>query len=277
MESFRWKVAVSGYRWVTNYTEPVTLAFFKEAVIPVKWEFREYEPKEGLFLEFARTATNRRGILAFAARYGHLGEGDDELRGCLEPTCSDESSDSEKLASIVFKRATVPQEFQGWVAHIKKMRKAVRLWERFRGEPSRAESRQQLQAAVHEQICDMRVGIRFEISGPPRPQAAIRIVPTTLIGAMWLQLAESIAGNKMHRSCVSCGWWFEIGPSTARKSKFYCSEACRSRAYRGRKEEALRLAAQGKEPKEIAGLVGANLASVKQWLKPKVTRGTQDG
>ncbi len=79
-----------------------------------------------------------------------------------------------------------------------------------------------------------RVSPRLEESAPAtRPQ--IRLVPHGLIGALWLQLAQSIDGDRDYRRCSECLTWFEIAPGSGREDKRYCSNACRMRAYRKRK------------------------------------------
>lgn len=42
---------------------------------------------------------------------------------------------------------------------------------------------------------------------------------------------------KSHRQCRQCGISYEITPKIARTNKLYCTNACRSKAYRGRKNE----------------------------------------
>ncbi len=64
---------------------------------------------------------------------------------------------------------------------------------------------------------------------------ATHLVPSSLIGALWLQLALAVEGNKEHRQCHECKSWFEIFPGSGRPDKLYCSDACRMRAYRKRK------------------------------------------
>jgi hypothetical protein len=62
--------------------------------------------------------------------------------------------------------------------------------------------------------------------------------PASLSGALWLQLAQGISGNKTYRSCPGCDRYFEVSPGTARKDRLYCSDRCRTRAYRTRLNEA---------------------------------------
>jgi hypothetical protein len=46
----------------------------------------------------------------------------------------------------------------------------------------------------------------------------------------------SIASNVLHRQCKECPNWFSVHPGTFRPEKLFCSDACRMRAYRKRKE-----------------------------------------
>jgi hypothetical protein len=66
-----------------------------------------------------------------------------------------------------------------------------------------------------------------------RPLLHLR--PDNLIGALWLQFAQAIDGTKTYRQCPSCGIWFELSPELGvRRHRVYCSNACRTRAYRNR-------------------------------------------
>ncbi len=66
--------------------------------------------------------------------------------------------------------------------------------------------------------------------------------PKNLIGAMWLQFARAIDGNKEYRRCAMCPTWMEVGdytnsPSSYRRSKKYCSNTCKCKAYRRRQSK----------------------------------------
>lgn len=62
-----------------------------------------------------------------------------------------------------------------------------------------------------------------------------------LIGALWVQLALAVAGNRTYRPCPVCGKWWDA--TNARSHKTVCSDNCRAkRSYRQRKaaeEQAL--------------------------------------
>jgi hypothetical protein len=63
----------------------------------------------------------------------------------------------------------------------------------------------------------------------------LRIVPETLIGAMWFQCARALTLNPSFRACRNCGKWFELSPDTRRKQSIYCSDRCKVAAYRAKK------------------------------------------
>jgi hypothetical protein len=51
----------------------------------------------------------------------------------------------------------------------------------------------------------------------------MQIVPRTLLSLMYLQLAQSLAGDRPVRICKHCKGLFEVGPGTGRKSgSEYC-------------------------------------------------------
>ena len=93
--------------------------------------------------------------------------------------------------------------------------------------------------------------------------------PDDLGGALWLQFAKAIAGSPEDRTrfqvCKECGEWFALPARGSRLTREYCSDACRIRAFRGRQARAL--AAEGKDPKDIARELDTTASVVKKWLK----------
>jgi hypothetical protein len=74
--------------------------------------------------------------------------------------------------------------------------------------------------------------------GRHRPRdLALFFVPGNLLGLVWLQLAEAINGNHQSRRCAGCKTWIVISRAAvgSRSSRFTRSNACRMRAYYGRK------------------------------------------
>ncbi len=68
-----------------------------------------------------------------------------------------------------------------------------------------------------------------------RGRMTMRIVPETLIGAMWFQCARVLTLNPVFRSCLHCQKWFELSPDTRRRQAIYCSDRCKVAAYRAKK------------------------------------------
>src|SRR5262249_35060082 len=87
----------------------------------------------------------------------------------------------------------------------------------------------------------------------------LKLVPGSLLAALWVQFARAIEGNRHYRECKECGRWFEVSPEAARTSRLFCSGPCRSRAYRGRQELAQKLHAKGHTLEEIARELGSDV------------------
>jgi hypothetical protein len=69
-----------------------------------------------------------------------------------------------------------------------------------------------------------------------------RLMPRNLLGAIWLQLAFAFSTHSSYQDCEQCGKTFELtrvdlaNPRKKRADQKYCSDACKSRAYRVRKQ-----------------------------------------
>jgi hypothetical protein len=95
----------------------------------------------------------------------------------------------------------------------------------------------------------------------------LQIIPDTLLSAMWLQFAQAIDGNRKHRACRECGKWFEISTEGTgfRVNREFCSDPCKSKDYRSRKSEALRLKSEGKSVAIIAKALDTPADTIKKW------------
>jgi hypothetical protein len=108
-----------------------------------------------------------------------------------------------------------------------------------------------------------------ELSWKPRqPRPTLSVAPDNLLGGLWLQFAEAVSGNKSFRSCPKCGKLIELSlePSGFRSDALFCSDQCRTKDYRDRKNLARELAAQGHSEREIAAQVRSTEATVHKWL-----------
>ena len=91
----------------------------------------------------------------------------------------------------------------------------------------------------------------------------LRFVRIDLMGFLWVQFAEAIAGGKQYKQCDSCGLWMEISPEHGRPEKTYCSPACKQRAYRTRLKSATRTKRQVRPKDDTpSGALKSNPVSV---------------
>ena len=102
-----------------------------------------------------------------------------------------------------------------------------------------------------------------------RERLGLYIVPDGLVGALWLQFARAVERDSRFRQCAECGIWFELAPGTARADKLYCSTPCRTKAYRKRQAEAVRLHAEGRSIENIARQLESDPETVRGWIERK--------
>ena len=91
---------------------------------------------------------------------------------------------------------------------------------------------------------------------------------------MWLQLAQTVAANKKHRQCKECGKWFEISKDKDARTerRIFCSASCKTREYRHRQQEAIRLQSKGKSVAEIGSKLKTDEKTIKTWVGSKATK-----
>lgn len=242
---FTWIVPDGGLRWIESRT--------RDSSEEGRWLVprtpfatrlgRRYSIKEfpALFRNFADTAVTEDGIEGFANQFGELGS-------FVEVEAPD---DWEGRDDVWFRGESLDK----WRKHLSAMRQAIEIWdaiqnrdvlalEELLGAPQYGE-----QASIPDGDPVLRalsfvknlVDQNLLLSSPrmtlvpDESTLALQVIPTTLAGALWLQLAVSIDERREYRRCQMCQRWFEISPeSKQRKSRLYCSNACRVRAYRER-------------------------------------------
>lgn len=149
----------------------------------------------GLFREFAALEPTQEAILRFANEYGCLMNRD----GAHE-------------------RFT---RWEFWIARMKDLIAALDdgrnndFWRLFNEEAEGLDLTEPLFAA--------------RIEPHPIPsKARFKMVPNSLLAAMWLQLANASTKSTAFKQCEFCPHWFPVGPGTGRKpSKRFCSNRCR--------------------------------------------------
>jgi hypothetical protein len=106
-------------------------------------------------------------------------------------------------------------------------------------------------------------------------QLGLYLAPTNLIGALWLQFARAVAGNKVYRQCRTCREWFEVSPRVARSDREFCKPSCKVSAYRSRKAEAKALAKKKISVDKIAERLKSDPKTVKKWIQEAKTKSRQ--
>ena len=91
------------------------------------------------------------------------------------------------------------------------------------------------------------------------------LVPKNLLGALWLQFAEAVASDKIYRLCKECSKQYEVNESE-RAVRHYCSNKCRSKAYRERQNEARKKHAAGQSFEDIARELDSDVKTIKVWV-----------
>jgi endogenous inhibitor of DNA gyrase (YacG/DUF329 family) len=107
----------------------------------------------------------------------------------------------------------------------------------------------------------------FSQLSPQTGRIDLKLQPSSLIGAPWLQASLALVKQAEFRRCLSCGTPIEISTSGgARTDAMFCSDRCKSRDFRKRKAEAKDLASQGVTPAQIAKRLRTDAKTVRTWI-----------
>jgi hypothetical protein len=241
--------------------------------------FERYEPlKEctGLFHSFAALTPDPEAMLGFANRYGALGADWDELGLWIEAVA--------RMRTLVAAWRGLTQE--NWGALRTTLSKIPALGQRVLFQPGtdlkRAGPSELVNAAVHllyNDVGGMTFGWTFGAwSRQPNPPVVwhqkakcpvLKLTPPSLWHAMYLQLARAILGNKSYQPCQACGRWFELAPGLNRADRQTCSDYCRVKNYRLRKQQDRELHDKGWPVTRIAKELGSHTNTIEKWLQNK--------
>lgn len=137
-------------------------------------------------------------------------------------------------------------------------------WNRVGLQPPYEERRRHLTWMFNVHLQHVQARMFFDGSSPSR----LSFAPLTLLAAMWLQLALSVAGDKEFRACKNCRRLFEISTELTgyRKHREFCSESCKTKDYRKRRRTAIALHKRGTKLTEIAAKIETNKETVRRWI-----------
>ena len=287
---FTWKVAHRGYRWI-DYKGGRWLCAI-DALARPDFVFDQYQTQQpllersGLFRELAELQPREPEILDFVNNFGLLTEG------------------QSLSVNTEFGRMPVQGEsLQFWQDEVHALKLTVSLWNtvstggnQLATELKAALAKLELpifvQRALHltdddplmtalsliqrQTDAHLRADVdsRLVFSGG-QPRLHLRLQPTTLLGALWLQFALAIDLLKRFVKCAECGSPFEVShaaklPENARTRSF-AVHAAASVIYRGRIEQAQRLRLS-LPPKEIARRLNTSLGVINRWLAAGKTK-----
>jgi len=220
--------------------------------------------KTGLFKRFAETSQSEKEILKFANRYGCLGgtlstavrvDGEsalslhaESLKGWREAieAMSEmlliwESATKQNLtrlsSRIYWHGAAVSYKKAGAYELIASEKTSPEVLERFSTGDIVQPALYLLQRRVNAQLAQHGVSPRL-LWDSGEGKLVMRLGANSLIGALWLQFARAIEGNKDYKQCQNCRDWMEVGGNrTARSDKKFCTPSCRTAAHRRKDAE----------------------------------------
>lgn len=190
---------------------------------------------DSLFMEFADLSQEPNDILEFANRYGLLGG------PCRQRINIAGGSDKGQIVE------GVGEPVESWRGEIVALRQAIDLWKMvspIRQDAGRALKREtsdnspstkaivELQAAIRKRTSGY---IFVEVAEDAEKPCRLELRPRSLLAGLWMQLAVAVDDNLEFKRCIECGKSYNATPGAARKTKSYCSDACRAHAYRRRK------------------------------------------
>ena len=253
-------VSVAGYEWLAGVDgRPRLVPRHVPGV-----GFRLCEPHPGLFREFAVLNPTRDAILAFAEQYGDLHnsyaveqsairEDHTVTKGTSFGEWTKEIADMRVLVelreNIRHRRIAALKKIVKWTAKsvgyvIATPRRSADVtlahadvpgsgFSRFSRKDALLPAKCALQREINKRIAEQPTVPRLVLT--PDYHQRLIFMPPNLLGAMWLQLAQDVAGEFELYSCDFCGKFFQRGPGGRRADATTCSDACRQRKKRNAK------------------------------------------
>jgi hypothetical protein len=216
-----------------------------------------------LFMKFAELECSEVAVLGFVSKYGYLSAHADERRIEANESEEEEDWDDGDGAYDFF-----GESLDTWYESIMLMKLGVQLWTDGRSETDRRFQKAALSKTFdkfldesHRRDLRNRIGsvrtrrdaLRIahsiaigEFDGGfgspglswsfaevlPRRRHVLQIAPDTLGTGLFLQFALAMAAESNYRRCEHCGGFFD--GTTSRKSRKYCCDSCKTRAYNQR-------------------------------------------
>ena len=250
-------VSEAGYEWIKGVDGKPRIVSRRVPGLG----FRLCEPHPGLFREFAALSPTEDAIVQFAGQYGDLfnryafeqdapREDGTVSHGASFGTWTKEIADMRVLLElwedIQHRRITALERVIKWTAKdvsyvIETPRHTANVTLAHADIPRSGFSRFSPKDALLPAKCALQMEINKRIAEQPTiprlawtPDYHQRLIftPPNLLGAMWLQFAQAIAGEFELYPCDACGKFFQRGPGGRRADATTCSDTCRQRKKR---------------------------------------------
>ena len=297
-EDFAWPVA-RRYEWRETLHGPALVVADPESAGACRPLTKK---SAGLFTEFAALDPSPEAILQFARRYGSLGDpvtriwipgaapspgGFHGMRAgalILRTTATHleilgacarllAAQPATVVGELLDNDPTTPNHGASWTAQIKKMASFLH-WLRegaLASPPLHPQALDEgfglLQQTSVNAILSETMALRLSLVNPRTRAYQLRLGPTSLLGALWVQAALAATEQMTFRECL-CGHLIAIArTSGSRPDAKFCSDKCKSQDYRNRIARARVLRAQGWAVGRIAKELGTSASSVRTWIR----------
>jgi hypothetical protein len=201
---FEWPVDGSGYRVEKRTFRAGGKSVAQDWILPKGGRIERRQPfayDNMLYADFAALAETPAACLEFASKYGLLG-----------------LTRHPGMDSVVRSKPEEGESLPHWYGLIRRMRTLVEQWH---------EDARKLVAEGPRELTVNDIAARL-VPGGRGKGPVLSLLPTTLYGAMELQLALAVSAGAELRACRNCGTLFEAGGESERNLKAqFCSDRCR--------------------------------------------------
>ena len=288
LSRFEWPVAVGGYQWVETDWGTALTAKPDQPGPPSRYLpfSKGYAGLFRTFAELVESGPSKEAVLTFANRYGMLGAPvarlAKDIRVAAEPEALSRQSEAGKFVEHLDPDPNVGDAQWCWKFQLYAMYQTLleenELREHIEKAPTQRDSvtedgiqwSARFVSSKIEKALALTMAPRL-VWSPDREDFRLRIAPRSLLGALWMQFAESLSSSVSLRRCKVCSRLIQISKVSpgAREDARLCSDKCRAKAYRERKKKARQLAETGWRVARIAKTLGSDRGRVKAWLKAK--------
>jgi hypothetical protein len=202
----------------------------------VPLHYAPLEDQPGLHRVLANTELSESGILRFANQYGPLGFNRHEV------AVTD-------LMNVHGRLSLDADSFEDRKSEIVGLRDAIAEWDDSRKKASEITNLETVRAALAPRLELLKAVALVNDGGTG---FRIGVKPPNLGAAVWLQFVRETEGSFDLLQCPECGRWFKCFPEQIKTPRVFCSQACRSKVYRRRQEEARALGGKGITIEHIA-------------------------